>query len=571
LVASLRPFRLFVFFTSLILANGFARGAAPTLDHLFPISVQVGTTSTITAIGKFDPWPAKVWVDVPGVTFRPATNNGKFSVEVASDAPVGPHLIRLFNDQGSSGPRFLIVTSEPQLLEAEPNDDFRKPQIVEHLPASLNARLEKSGDVDSFAIELEAGQTLVASVEAFTLASPVDAVLRVLDSRGIEVAFNHDGSSFDPFLAWTAKSAGSYVVQVFGFAYPAQSEIKFTGGDKCVYRLNLSRGPYLRHTWPLGVQRGASTSLRVDGWNLPQPDPVPFNGSDLPAEATQAALRLPGCDNAVLLPVGDGPELIEQEPNDIASETNRHPAPFAVTGCIGEPGDEDRFSFSATKDEKLVIAVQSASLGRPLDAWLRIEDEKGREKGKNDDSGGPDPKLEWTAPEDGTFVAVIGGVLQRGGPDYLYRLSIQRGVPSVKVNVSETAFTIKPGKTNEVKITVKRLHGFKPKLWVAVKPLPDGVEMEPSEVPEKGGELALKLVASDDAKPFSGPVQIVAAETDSGKEHRGVADLTSSSVDNGVPGGFTKLVIESTEQFWLTVLPVEEKKKEEKTGKAEKK
>jgi hypothetical protein len=144
LVRPLRPLRLLAFFTGLILVNGFARAAVPTLDHLFPISVQVGTTNTITAIGKFDPWPAKVWVDAPGVTFRAGTNNGKFSVEVASDAPVGPHLIRLFNDQGSSGPRFLIVASEPQSLEAEPNDDFRKPQIVEHLPASLNARLEST-------------------------------------------------------------------------------------------------------------------------------------------------------------------------------------------------------------------------------------------------------------------------------------------------------------------------------------------------------------------------------------------------------------------------------------------
>src|SRR4029453_10666821 len=103
--------------------------------------------------------------------------------------------------------------------------------VVEHLPASLNGRLDKSGDVDSFGIALEAGQTIVASVEAFTLASPVDAVLRLVDFRGVQVAFNHDdGRTLDPFLAWTAKSAGTYILQVFGFAYPATSDVKFTGG-----------------------------------------------------------------------------------------------------------------------------------------------------------------------------------------------------------------------------------------------------------------------------------------------------------------------------------------------------
>ena len=77
--------------------------------------------------------------------------------------------------------------------------------------------------------------------------------------------------------------------------------------------------------------------------------------------------------------------------------------------------------------------------------------------------------------------------------------------------------------------------------------------------------LSLKLVASADAKPFSGPIQVVATEPESGTEHRTTANLTSSSENNGVPGGFTKLAIEFTDQIWLTVLPIavpQEKKKE---------
>src|SRR6266487_2808287 len=232
---------LFLSFEVGVLSFASAFAAVPTLDHLFPVAVQAGTTNSVTAIGKFDPWPAKVWMDAPGVVFKPETNSGNFTVEVAADAPVGPHLIRMFNEQGASALRFLIVTRDPQLAEREPNDDFSNPQSIERFPASLNGRLEKSGDVDSFAVPLEAGQTLIASVEAFTLASLVDA-------PGVQVAWNHDGRTLDPFLAWTAKSAGTYVLQVFGFAYPAESAVKFTGSDKCVYRLQLSRGPYLRYT-----------------------------------------------------------------------------------------------------------------------------------------------------------------------------------------------------------------------------------------------------------------------------------------------------------------------------------
>src|SRR5437773_3187179 len=100
-----------------------SRAAVPTLDHLYPVALQVGTTNSVTAVGKFDPWPPKVWVDSPDILFKPETNSGKFTLEVATNATVGPHLVRLFNGQGASGSRFLIVTSEPQLAEQEPNDD----------------------------------------------------------------------------------------------------------------------------------------------------------------------------------------------------------------------------------------------------------------------------------------------------------------------------------------------------------------------------------------------------------------------------------------------------------------
>jgi hypothetical protein len=549
--------RVSVLQVTLALSFSSAFAAVPTLDHLFPVAVQVGTTNSVTAIGKFDPWPAKVWMDAPGAVFKPETNNGKFSVEVAADAPVGPHLIRVFNEQGASALRFLIVTRDPQLAEREPNDDFWNPQSIERFPASLNGRLEKSGDVDSFAVPLEAGQTLIASVEAFTLASPVDAAVRLVDARGVQVAWNHDGRTLDPFLAWTAKSAGTYVLQVFGFAYPAESAVKFTGSDKCVYRLQLSRGPYLRYTLPLGVQRGTNTALQLAGWNCgPElPHEIHFDGGNLPAESLQTLLLLPGFDNGLTLPVGDGAELMEEEPNDIAATANHIDVPCAITGCIEKIGDEDRFSFAANKGAKFLLEVQSAALGFPVDAWLKVEDLKGKELAKNDDSDGPDAKLEWTAPEDGTIVAAVGNVLHRGGSEHFYRFNIQRAVPAVKANVSETSFTVTAGSTNELKVRIKRLHGFKQALTVSVREgLPDGLQAVPQNVPEKGEDVAIKLVASAEAKPFSGPIQIILTELDSQKDHHAVADLTSLTVNNGVPGGFNKLRIESTDQFWLTVL-----------------
>ena len=534
------------------------RAAGPTLDHLYPVALQAASTNAVAAIGKFDPWPPKVWVDAPGIVFHAETNTGKFTVEIATNATSGPHLVRFFNEQGASGPRFLIVTGEPQTAEQEPNDDYIKPQVMDHLPVSLNGRLDKSGDVDSFAVTLQAGQTLIAWLEAYTLGSPMDAVLRLVDSRGVQLALNDDdGRTLDPLLAWTARSPGTYVLQVFAFAHPAGSDVKFTGGNACVYRLHLSSGHCLRYALPLGVQLGVRTKLRLFGWNMGSgvgPE-FEFDGTGLPAETRQVMLAIPDFENALTLPVGEGPELTEREPNNAADEATPIDVPSAVTGCIDKAGDEDRFTFSAKKNDKLLLEVQSASLGFPLDAWLKIEDAKGKELAKKDDRVRADPSLEWTPPEDGTFFAAVGNVLHRGGCDYLYRLGISRAVPGLKAVAANNAISIEPGKTNDIKITITRLNGFQSKLTLSVKGLPEGLAAEPIDVPEKSGEVVLKLVASAEAKPFSGAIQIALTEAESGMEHRVVFELISSTVDNGVPQGFRKLVIESTGELWLTVLP----------------
>jgi hypothetical protein len=225
-----------------------------------------------------------------------------------------------------------------------------------------------------------------------------------------------------------------------------------------------------------------------------------------------------------------------------------------VSGCVEKVEDEDRFSFEAKKGDKLVLELQSASLGFPLDARLKIEDAKAKELAADDDSSNADPSLEWTAPEDGKFVAAVSSVLHRGGPDYRYRLSIGKPVPALNVTAEGHAFAVEPGKTNEIKVKLKRLHGFAAKLAISVSGLPEGVRAESDEITDKS-DAKIRLVAASEAKPFNGPLQILARETESGREHRAVHELVTTGIDNGVPNGFNRLVIESTDQLWLTVLP----------------
>lgn len=247
------------------------RAAVPVLDHVFPAALQIGSTQSVTLVGKFDPWPTRLDLDIPGVTWEATTNTGVITVRVSPKAPVGPQVIRAFSPEGVSAPRFLILSSHPQRAEVEPNDEMRTAQALSDLPAEVNGRLEKNGDVDSYSVELQAGQTLVARLEAYTLQSPLDPVLRLLDAQGVQVAWNHDEvRSLDPLLAWRAPKAGTYVLQVFGFAYPADSDLRFSGSAKSVYRLHVSTDPVARHGWPLGVSRSVETRVRWGDWGVPE-------------------------------------------------------------------------------------------------------------------------------------------------------------------------------------------------------------------------------------------------------------------------------------------------------------
>ena len=547
------------------------RAAVPVLDHVFPAALQIGSTQSVTLVGKFDPWPTRLDLDIPGVTWEATTNTGVITVRVSPKAPVGPQVIRAFSPEGVSAPRFLILSSHPQRAEVEPNDEMRTAQVLSDLPAEVNGRLEKNGDVDSYSVELQAGQTLVARLEAYRLQSPLDPVLRLLDAQGVQVAWNHDEvRSLDPLLAWRAPKAGTYVLQVFGFAYPADSDLRFSGSAKSVYRLHVSTDPVARHGWPLGVSRSVETRVRWGDWGVPE---MSSESTLVPSSAIASgtvghSLQIPGHRLPLEMPVGDGKEWVEVEPNDTAATAQTLEIPSAVSGDLDRAGDEDRYRVSARKGEALHLEVQAAGLGFPLDAWLKIEDATGKELVRNDDSGGADPVLDWTPPESAEYRVVVGNLLQRGGRDQRYRLSVQRPQPVWSASVPEAFLSLEPGKTNEWKVAISRRFGAETRLTVSVRGLPPGVRVDPVEVPEKALEATLRWITATNAASFSGPFQVEVMAPKSVQGLAGVQQaqfsLVSAGENNGVPQGFRRLVVESVSRLWMTVLPMPSKPADKK-------
>jgi hypothetical protein len=475
----------------------------PTLDAFFPAGGERGTTNVVTAIGKFDPWPSQVWVSESGVTFNAETNKGKFSVTVAHQAASGPRLVRLYNAEGVSEPRLFVVGSGgKETLEAEPNNHFAKAQLLTNLPITINGRLDKNDDVDSFAFHLRAGQWLHARVDAYTLMSKVDAVLRLVTTSGEQIAWNHDFTTLDPRLVWQATDDQTVVLQLFGFAYPPASDIRLTGGDAIVYRLHLA--------------------------------------------FTNAMPQL--CEPPT-----------EKEPNNTLANAERIDLPARIFGTIGAAEDEDRFRFTADKGEFIEARIEAASFGSPLDAWLKIEDGDGIQLARSDDAdGSPDPYLEWKIPTNGNYIAAIGSVTHRGGKDFCYRLSVHRAPPDFRATLAAGSLALAPGATNEVKLNLRRLRGQTNELFIAFRDLPEGVTVLTTNLPfketgkapaqEKQAALSLRLAVAQEAKNFQGPVKLFLMDRQMKEERAVPFELIGRGETS-----FSHLLIESCDQLWLTV------------------
>ncbi len=544
-------------FALLVVLHGVALAAVPVLDHLLPVALAPGASNGVTLVGKFDPWPPRFWSDLPGLSIEPSTNNGSVVLRVPAQASAGVHFLRAFNAEGASAPRFLIIDgASPLVAETEPNNDAAREAQPIRPPVVLQGRLEKNGDVDSVRVELEPGQSVVAWAQAYTLMSPMDPVLRLLDPRNVQVAWNHDdGRSLDPLLAWTATTGGPHVLQFFTFPYPADSDIRLSGKPHSVYRLHVHAGPVVRHALPLGVQRGARAPFRPVGWNLGAASnaPAAFDATKIPPGVATFPFHVQGRQALVDLIVGDGPEAMESEPNDDVAKAEPMDVPGGRTGNLDREGDIDRFQVTVRKGEKLVVAVQSAALGFALDGWVRVEDATGKELARNDDATGSDPRLEWTAPADGSYVVAVGSLLQLGGSDRWYHLSVARPVPSMRPTVTDHAFTVAAGKTNDIVVALGRVHGHDAPLSVSIEGLPTGVAALPVEAAGKDASVTLRVVAATNAAPASVPIRVQVKDAKDGRVTTVRMDLVSAGENNGVPQGFRRVVRDSIEDLWLTV------------------
>lgn len=487
-----------------------AQAAPPTANYLFPAGGQRGQTVELTVSGAFANWPAKCWTSRPGVTVSAAADKGKFSAAIAADATPGLVWLRFYDAEGAAAPLPFIVGTLAETTEQEPNDSPQKPQTLSSPATVVNGRLQKRGDVDAFSVGLTQGQTLVAALEAHrTLGSPVDAVLQIVSPQGAVLAQNDDERELDPLLAFVAPATGNYLVRVFGFPAAPDTSISLSGAESYVYRLTITADGYLDAAFPLAISKDAPTTVELSGWNLPEA----AKKITLAAAANQNEIELfePSLAESLALPVEPHAVVVEAEPNPL-DKPQAVAMPFTAAGRIAERNDRDAFRFAAKKGETLKFAVESRSLGYPLDAVLELFSADGAKSlARNDDAGKePDAVLTYAVPADGEYQIVVSDLYRHFGPRYVYRLRAERLAADFRLSADAQAFTLAAGKPLEIPLKIERLQNFKGEIAFKLEGLPPGVELAPvKSLPGDDSAKAVKLTLSGGQEAFSGPIRIL--------------------------------------------------------------
>lgn len=151
------------------------------------------------------------------------------------------------------------VSSFPNVLEAEPNNGWSQNDGASSLPVALNGILQAAGDIDYFAVQADAGQSLVVEVFAQRNGSPIDTLLQISDDTGRELARNDDWGSQDSRIEFRVPESGVYRVAV--------TDKLGRGSRQGVYRVEIDT---LQPQLEAFIPRPNRTSQRAQTIAVPQ-------------------------------------------------------------------------------------------------------------------------------------------------------------------------------------------------------------------------------------------------------------------------------------------------------------
>ncbi|MDZ4820708.1 MAG: pre-peptidase C-terminal domain-containing protein, partial [Planctomycetota bacterium] len=603
-----------------------AQGVPATqLTAVRPFGGKIGSTFDITLIGTDLDDVTKLSFSHPGITAEPKQRpsvTGKsvpipsqFTVKINGDVPRGIYEVRAVGRYGTSNPRIFLVDQLSTALAAGGIVSLDKAQAVP-LESCVFGTAEKE-QFQYYKFTAKKGTRVFIDCWAYRADSRLDATLVLLDTKNHELMRNNDTFRRDPFLDFTVPEDGEYFVQIYDFLYQG-------GEPDYFYRLSISTGPIVDFIFPTARLPGSQGKYTLYGRNLPGSEKtelrsldgkplekveveitlpgdaksrwsLPLTAINEPASATQEAflyrLKTPqGDTNPVPIFFATTPVITEQEPNSDAAHVQKINVPSEVAGQFATHGDQDWFEFDAKKGERLYIETYNERLGVPGDMFFRLQkvtkDAVGKEKvtdvveiddlkparsGKRDsaifDSSTADLTYRLDPPEDARYRLQLRDLFSqsRGGPNYLYRLSVRRHTPDFRLiaiaeppvvpqqasNLTPYAPMLVRGGTKFIRVDWIRQDNFDGFVTISAEGLPPGVSCYPIVLgSESSGRLFLH--AAEDAPAWNGTIRIVGKSQLNGSD---VARIARSGVMINPIGDFSQTSPRTrmSQDFALTV------------------
>ncbi len=497
----------------------------PASTHIFPAGGRRGTRVEVRVGGECLPPSTRfrLWGD--GVTAPPELGDratGQYApsprrkpgeqqvtyprewqsqVEIAADAPLGVKLWRLSCARGGVGARPFLVGDLPEFIETEPNSLPDEAQRVE-MPITLNGQIAGESDLDYYRFDANAGDVVRVDVAAARLGSALDPIVEVFGPDGRRVAGDDVRVGADPVLAFRAATSGEYRLLV--------SNVTFRGGPSYVYRITLSTAPLVRFAFPPGGQAGATRdidffSLAGDGSLKLLRERVSF-----PADTGEFWMSGPAGANALPLVAGDLTEGLEAESNNARESATEFAWPLVMNGQLQTADDEDWFRLTGRQAVPLSIECAAHPNWSPALPIVSVTDANGGVLASASavQTARGSLRLEWRPPADGTYWLRVRDHQQgiRGGPEFVYRLSVREAVPDFALSLKADVVNVVQGGRAEVEVTVERRGGFVAPVELVVEVLPEGVRIEGHQV--AAGQPSAKLAFIADAEARSGDVTL---------------------------------------------------------------
>lgn len=345
-----------------------AKPVPPKPERISPIGAARGKTTRVVIVGKNLDQITKVTANAPGVDVKilPTARTAariEAEVAVAPTARVGPVQLTFEGEAGKTAPLTLAVDRYPTIPEAGVTDSARAAMAV-NLPATITGSIDRAGDVDYFRFEAKAGDQIGVQAVAAGTGSKLDPVLVLTDAAGRVLA---EGNTV---LGYKVSKAGIYAVGI--------RDRDYRGAADMTYRLHVGDVPVITGVFPLGVQRGKTATVHLEGVNL--------GAASSAVKLTVPADAAPGSRVPVPLPKSNDPPLgnasvaVDEFPSvvvDPAAGAEVH-VPGTADGILLKPGTAQTVRFAAKKGERLIVEANARRVGSPVDPVLEILDAAGK-------------------------------------------------------------------------------------------------------------------------------------------------------------------------------------------------